>query len=128
MKLDMIMNLDPRMRQIVQSPTRLNPDEILDSIIMTLHNYYQVPLCLPPLDADVGETKSDHLTVVAEPLSAINNKPAWKVRKIKMRRLPQSGKDLLRTWISNQQWDEVINADSPHEKAVVLQSTLKTHK
>ena len=32
MKLDTIINLDPRMKQIVQTPTRLNPDTILDTI------------------------------------------------------------------------------------------------
>ena len=71
MKLDMILNLDPKMKQIVQTPTRLNPDAILDPIIMTLSTYYQIPVCLPPLGADSGDTASDHLTVVAEPFLSI---------------------------------------------------------
>ena len=76
MKLDTVLNLDKRMKQIVQSPTRLNPPAILDPIITTLGSYYQIPVCLPPLDAEDGESQSDHLTVVAEPISVINNKPA----------------------------------------------------
>ena len=124
MKLDTILNLDDRMKQIVKNPTRLNPDEILDPIITSLSTYYQTPVCLPPLGADDGITQSDHLTVIAEPLTAINNKPARVIKKVQVRRLPQSGKDLMRAWISRQSWDEVIAAESAHEKAVILQSIL----
>jgi hypothetical protein len=56
MKLDVILNLDPKMKQIVQTPTRLNPDAILDPILMTLSTYYQIPVCLPPLGADSEDT------------------------------------------------------------------------
>ena len=124
MKLDSILFLDPRLKQIVQTPTRLNPDAILDPIMTTLSTYYQVPVCLPPLGADDGVTESDHLTVVAEPVSAINNRPARVIKKVRVRRLPQSGKDLMRSWISQQNWDEVTAAESAHEKALVLQSML----
>ena len=41
MKLDTILVLDPKMKQIVQTPTQLNPDAILDPILMTLSTYYQ---------------------------------------------------------------------------------------
>ena len=54
MKLDTVLNLDQRMKQIVQSPTRLNPPAILDPVITTLGSYCQVLVCLPPLDADDG--------------------------------------------------------------------------
>ena len=118
------MNLDDRMKQIVKTPTRLNPDEILDPIITSLSTYYQTPVCLPPLGADDGITQSDHLTVIAEPLTAINNKPARVIKKVNVRRLPQSGKDQMRAWISLESWDEVIAAESAHEKAVILQSIL----
>ena len=124
MKLDTILNLDDRMKQIVKNPTRLNPDEILDPIITSLSTYYQTPVCLPPLGADDGITQSDHLTVIAEPLTAINNKPARVIKKVQVRRLPQSARDQMRAWISQQSWDEVISAESAHEKAVILQSML----
>ena len=124
MKLDTILSLDTRLKQIVQTPTRLNPPEILDPVLMTLSKYYTVPVCLPPLDSDNGETQSDHLTVWAEPISAINNKPARITRKVKVRRLPQSGKDQLRRWISQQTWDEVLSAESAHEQAMILQTML----
>ena len=124
MKLDTVLNLDQRMKQIVQSPTRLNPPAILDPVITTLGSYYQVPVCLPPLDADDGDSQSDHLTVVVKPISAISNKPARVLKKVKVRRLPQSGKDRLKGWFSQQNWDEVIAAESCHDKAVILQSMI----
>ena len=88
MNLDPILSLDSRLRQIVQDPTRLNPPAILDPILMTLGQYYQKPKCLPPLGADDGESESDHLTVVAEPVSVVNNKPARTKRQVTVRRMP----------------------------------------
>ena len=96
MKLDTILNLDPKMKQIVQTPTRLNPDAILDPIITTLSNFYQIPVCVAPLGADDGETQSDHLTVLADPVSSVSNKPERVIRKVKVRRLPQSGKHQMK--------------------------------
>ena len=116
MKLDTVLNLDQRMKQIVQLPTRLNPPAILDPVIKTLGSYYQVPVCFPPLDADNGEFQSVHLTVVVEPISVINNKPARVIKKVKVRRLPQSGKDQVKVWFSQQNWDELTTAESCHEK------------
>ena len=85
---------------------------------------YQIPVCLPPLGADDGITDSDHLTVVAEPLSAINNKPARRIKKVTVRRLPQSGKDQLRRWFSDQQWEEVYSSVTAHDKAMLFQSII----
>ena len=51
---------------------------MLDPIIPTLYDYYTEPVCLEPLAADEGTNgeASDHLMVVMEPISQINNKPA----------------------------------------------------
>ena len=78
LKLDNILNLSPQMKSMVKKPTRLNPDNILDNIITDMAKWYQEPKCLAPLDADEGSggKPSDHLTVVMEPIDAINNKPA----------------------------------------------------
>ena len=70
----------------------------------------------------MGGTESDHLTVVAEPISSVNNRPARVIKKVTVRRLPQSGKDRLRDWFSRQQWGEVFSAVSAHDKAAVLQN------
>ena len=124
MSLNPILSLDPRFKQIVQDPTRLNPPAILDPIIMTLSKYYQKPACLPPLEADSGKSESDHLTVVAEPLSAINNKPARVKRQVCVRRTPESGLNQFREWISHHDWADLYQAESGDEKALILQNTL----
>jgi hypothetical protein len=63
LKLDSILNLSPNLKQLVSTPTRLDPDRILDPIITDLSKYYQNPICLPPLDNDPDKdgVPSDHL-------------------------------------------------------------------
>ena len=52
----------------------------------------QKPECLPPLGADPGSggKPSDHLIVVMEPISTIDNKPARLTREIILRPMKQS--------------------------------------
>ena len=114
------------MRSMVKTPTRLNPDRILDNILTDMSKWYQIPKCLPPLDADHG-TKgkpSDHLTVIMEPISVINNKPARTTREVTVRPLKQSGIDLLEKWLNQQTWEEVINAKTVDEKSEIFQTML----
>lgn len=49
--------------------TRMIPPRVLDPIITTLSNYYQLPQCLSPLEADHDSNgkPSDHMMVVMEP-------------------------------------------------------------
>ena len=58
LKLDSILNLSPNFKQLVDSPTRMNPPRILDPIITTLSVFYQKPICLPPLDPDPDKNES----------------------------------------------------------------------
>ena len=78
LKLDPILHLSSTLKQVVQNPTRLDPPRLLDPIITTLADFYQLPKCLPPLDADpdTNGKPSDHLMVVMSPISVVNNKPA----------------------------------------------------
>ena len=82
LKLDSIMYLSPKFKQVVSSPTRMNPPQILDPIITTLAAFYQTPICLPPLDNDPDKngSPSDHLIVYMKPIDSINNNPA-KIKK-----------------------------------------------
>ena len=66
LKLNPILDLNIKLKQCVKSPTRLNPPRIIDPIITTLGDYYQLPQCLPPLDPDpdLDGKPSDHLMVV----------------------------------------------------------------
>ena len=114
------------MKSVVLSPTRLNPDRILDNIITDMSKWYQTPKCLPPLDADPGSggKPSDHLTVIMEPISVINNKPARTTREVEVRPLKQSGILLFEEWLNKQTWEEVSNAKTVDEKSEILQNML----
>ena len=104
LKLDQILNLSPNLKSVVLTPTRLNPDKILDNIITDMSKWYQIPECLPALDADPGSggKPSDHLMVVMKPISVLNNKPARFTREIKVRPLKQSGLNLFSFWIKKE--------------------------
>ena len=80
LKLDAILNLSPNFKQLVDSPTRMNPTRILDPIITTLSTFYQKPVCLPPLDNDPDKdgSPSEHLIVYMKPIESINSNPARK--------------------------------------------------
>ena len=126
LKLDPILHLSPSLKSVVKKPTRLNPDRILDNIITDLSKWYQSPECLPPLDADPGSggKPSDHQTVVMEPISVINNKPARITREIEVRPMKQSGIDLFGHWLNNQTWKKVLEAENVDEKTEVFQNML----
>ena len=110
LKLDPILNLSPNMKSVVNKPTRLNPDNILDNIITDMSKWYQTPECLPPLEADIGSggKPSDHLTVVMTPIDTINNKPARTKREVTVRPMKQSGIDLFGHWLNEQDWNEIL--------------------
>ena len=126
MKLDAILNLSPNLKSVVTKPTRLNPDRILDNIITDMSKWYQVPECLPPLDADHGSggKPSDHQIVVWQPVSVLNNKPARVTRDILVRPMKQSGIDLFGHWLSNQSWCEIFEAESVDLKTEIFQNVL----
>ena len=93
LKLDSILNLRQDMHSIVEDFTRLGPPPaILDPIITTLGNYYQRPVCYPPLEADprTGGVPSDHPIVKLVPINMMNNKAARTFTKVTVRPMPMS--------------------------------------
>ena len=70
LNIQQILNLSPAMKQCVQSPTRLNPPQILDVCITDLSSYYQSPVVIDPLQVDIDKTgsDSDHLMVTMAPI------------------------------------------------------------
>ena len=126
LKLDAILDLSPNMKSMVDKPTRLNPDRILDNIITDMAKWYQPPECLPPLDADDGSggKPSDHLTVVMKPIDVINNKPARTERKVEVRPMKESGISMFGAWLKNHNWSEVYEAESVDEKSEIFQNIL----
>ena len=119
-KLDKVLKLSPK------SSTILILDKILDNIVTDMSKWYQIPKCLPALEADTGSggKPSDHLTVVMEPISVLNNRPARVTREVEVRPLTQTGLDMFGVWIKNQNWNEVIDTKTCDEKAEVFQNML----
>ena len=126
LKLDPILQLSPSLKQVVQNPTRLDPPRILDPIITTLSDFYQLPECLAPLDADPESNgkPSDHLMVVMEPISQINNKPARTKKSFTYRPFTEDRLQKMREWIEKESWGEVAHEQSAHVKMKVLQNIL----
>ena len=126
LKLGPIIHLSPNMKSMVDKPTRLNPDKILDNIITDMGKWYQTPECLAPLEADIGSggKPSDHLPVIMSPIDMINNKPARAERIVKVRPMKQTGIDLFGHWLKNQDWNEMYNADTVDEKVEIFHNSL----
>ena len=120
-----ILNLSPSLSQVVQVPTRMNPDAILDKIITTLSKYFLPPTTLPPLDNDLeGNGKpSDHLIVVMRPISQ-SEQPKLLKKTITFRPLPESGMLEMKQWLQKEQWLELYKAENAHKKAEILHETL----
>ena len=126
LKLDSILHLNPNLKSVVKKPTRLNPDNILDNIITDLSSWYQEPICLPPIDADIGSRgkSSDHLTVVMELVTNFDNRASRTEKKVEFRPIKQSGVDLFEKWINDQSWSEIFEAETVDEKAEIFQQML----
>ena len=119
-----ILNLSSKFKQIVDFPTRLNPDRILDKVVTSLSHWYQPPVPLPPLECDSDKTgrPSDHLGVLWEPLN--HEFPAREMRTVHFRPLPDSSIKLFGRWVASNDWSDIYNAETAHEKATFLQTIL----
>ena len=124
LKLDAILHLNPRMKQMVVGMTRMNPPRMLDPFITTLGCFYQVPEILAPLGADPGTNgkASDHMIPVMRPINAIDNQCARSFNKIKVRPIHKSGMQQLRKWFESQEWTLILSNKSVDEKAELLLS------
>ena len=75
MKLDLLLALDPTLKQIVRGVTNKNQDKTLDVIIMDCQNLYQKPSILPPMTVDSGKVGKDSDHNGVEALSRTNLAP-----------------------------------------------------
>ena len=128
LKLNSILQLHPRMQQMVKGFTRLNPPRMLDPILITLGCYYQTQEILPPLNADPDSngSPSDHFIPVMKPINVIENRCSRTYREITILPVPKSGLDHLRRWIEVQDWTENLLEGSADEKAELLLSQMRT--
>ena len=118
LNLKSILNLSPRLKQVVTVPTRLNPDAILDTIITTLWAFYQLPFTLAPLDNDTEKNgkPSDHQIVIWKPINA-SEPQVRKTKEITFRPLPESGITQFGEWLKTENWDVLFNAQNANQKA-----------
>ena len=123
LNLTPILNLSPRLVQVVKVPTRLNPDATLDKIITTLSKYYLEPVTKPPINPDVNTTgkPSDHLTVLMNPMTASLPVPPRVYKTVESRPITESGLELFKAWIESERWMEVYTCLDVHNKAAIFQ-------
>ena len=93
MRLDPILMLNSKFKQVVKTFTRQNPPRILDPIITNLSGLYQTPLCLPPLDPDpeTNGKPSDHKMVLMLPISTRNNEPGREKKRVVFQPITEVG-------------------------------------
>ena len=60
------------------------------------------------------------MIVVTRPINTVNNKPARTIREIKVRPLTRSGLAKFEAWTQEQDWMDVLNAESVDKKAEIL--------
>ena len=123
-----ILNLSPDLSQVVQIPTRKNPDATLDLIITNIPALFEAPTTLTPLENDETELgqPSDHLIVVMKPLTNFSPHEAKRYRIIKYRPFPESGIRKMGQWIQSQSWNEIYTLKDPNEKASKFEQLLTT--
>ena len=130
LNLDPILSLSPRLVQVVQKPTRIDPktgkESILDTIMTTLSAYYQEPNCIAPLDIDINKIgkKSDHKIVLMEPITDCMSDSARIQRVVKIRPVTKKGLANMTNWLIDEKWTSVFSPISAHIKAENFQQLL----
>ena len=126
LNLSPILNLSPRLTQVVKVPTRLNPSATLDPIITTLKKYYAEPVTKPPINPDsVSSGKpSDHLIVLMQPISATVPISPRSYRTVHYRPITESGCAAFQSWIEGETWSDVYTCTDVHKKAAQFQKMI----
>ena len=91
-----------------------------------MSHLYQEAMCLEPLDADVDKNgvKSDHRIVLVKPINTINNKCGSQTKRVKYRPFPEAGFLKMTNWFIDENWQEVYQAVTAHDKAEKFQNLL----
>ena len=120
LNLKPILNLSHDLKQVVQVPTRHNPDAILDVIITNIAALFQSPYTLPPLENDenCSGVPSDHNIVVMKPFSfSTQTSNKTKNRIVKFRSFPDSALREMGQMLQKQSWHEIYSLKCPEMKA-----------
>jgi len=95
-----------KMKQLVKSPTRLNAT--LDSILTNLHDFYSLPVHLPPFGL------SDHHTIIVKPRERLTSRACKKTIKVRDKRT--SNKQALGRYLNSIDWIVIDELDTCNEK------------
>ena len=58
------------------------------------------------------------------PIKTIENKTARIIKEVKVRPIPESGIKKMRSWLMDETWGKVFEAETAHQKASILQDML----
>ena len=92
------------MRQLVQTPIRLIPNAMLDSVITTMKKYYHTIITKPLIQNDEEKKLNPQILwlVLMFPIKSVINCPRRQVRIIECLPLPHSGINKLGMWMKEQ--------------------------
>ena len=126
LNIKQILNLSPSLKQVVDVPTRRNPDAILDIIVTNISTHYQPPFTLEPLENDINEpgVPSDHLILMMKPLSNECSVKRKRYKVVKFRPFKESGIRQFGQWVQSQSWSQIYKIKCPNEKAIAFEKML----
>ena len=115
----------PGVRQIVTKAT--HKSKILDIIITNLHQYYQVPIIVPPVQPDdpVRGVPSDHSVPLAIPVTTAHH-TTREYKTVTVRPLPESGILEFKNWLSQVDWKHSLELPSPTRQVENFEKILES--
>ena len=115
----------PRLKQLVTKSTCNG--KILDVLLTNLHEFYSVPVIVPPVPADnpLQGKPSDHSVPVAAPNNSVGLSIKNDYKTFESRPMPDSGIRQFGQWIINEEWECVDPDSNPTVQALALQRLLE---
>ena len=114
----------PRTLQIVTKHT--HNDKTLDIILTNLHQYYAVPVILPPVKPDepMKHNNSDHKYAMAVPLNIAASKNTREYNTRTVRPTPETGRKAFGAWMLSEKWESVDKATNPTDMVKELRNVI----
>ena len=119
-----LLNCGLRLRQVVDLPTR--KEKILDILLMSIPQYYNSPIIVPPVPCDdpTAGVPSDHSVPVCYPHTDRHNPPLRRYRSVTYRPLPDSSIAQFGQWITAFDFSSINDDLPPGDIAMTLDNIL----